>query len=105
MPEVDGFVSWMAIMPKERLGVVILSNHKGTGINYALRFWIFDRLLGRPDFDWSSSVRKDYTRVGNGFFARLRPSLTPNVRRKSPRLSLLQITRALIEVDSTGRFR
>jgi CubicO group peptidase (beta-lactamase class C family) len=59
-----GFVSWMAIMPKERLGVVILSNHKGTGINYALRFWIFDRLLGRPDFDWSSSVRKDYTEGG-----------------------------------------
>jgi CubicO group peptidase (beta-lactamase class C family) len=60
----NGFVSWMAIMPKERLGVVILSNHKGTGINYALRFWIFDRLPGRPDFDWSSSVRKDYTQGG-----------------------------------------
>jgi hypothetical protein len=57
----NGIVSWMAIMPKERLGVVVLSNHHQTGINSALRSWIFDRLLGRPEFDWSIAVRKDYT--------------------------------------------
>lgn len=58
----NGLVSWMSIMPAERLGVVILSNHHQTGINMALRSWIFDRLLGRPDYDWSSAVRGDYTR-------------------------------------------
>jgi hypothetical protein len=57
----SGFVSWMALMPGERVGVVILSNHHRTGINFALRSWIFDRLLKRPDYDWSRAVRKDYT--------------------------------------------
>lgn len=56
-----GFLAWMSCIPKERMGVVILSNHQRTGINYALRSWIFDRLLGRPDHDWSSVVLKDYT--------------------------------------------
>ncbi len=55
-----GFIAQMSLIPKERLGVVILSNHQKTGINYALRFWIFDRLLGRPDHDWSRTVLKDY---------------------------------------------
>ena len=56
----NGFVSWMAMMPREQLGVVILSNQHRAGINYALRFWIFDRLLGRPEQDWSTTVRDDY---------------------------------------------
>ena len=47
-------------MPREQLGVIILSNQHRTGINYALRFWIFDRLLGRPEQDWSTTVQKDY---------------------------------------------
>ncbi|MBI3862463.1 MAG: serine hydrolase [Planctomycetia bacterium] len=54
-----GFVSWMALMPKKRLGVVILSNHHQTGLNYALRSWIFDRLLRRPEYDWISAIRAD----------------------------------------------
>ena len=79
----NGFVSWMAIMPEERLGVVILSNHHRTGINYALKFWIFDRLLGRPDYDWSSTVRTDYThgwqtlREAQAAFDADRPPETP----------------------------
>jgi CubicO group peptidase (beta-lactamase class C family) len=55
-----GFLAWMAMMPQERLGVVILSNHHQTGINSALKSWIFDRLLSRPQKDWSTAVRTDY---------------------------------------------
>jgi hypothetical protein len=56
-----GFVSWMAMMPEERLGVVILSNLHRTGINLALRNWVFDRLLARPDRDWSTAIHADYS--------------------------------------------
>ena len=56
----NGFVCWMALMPQEGLGVVILSNHHQTGINLALRSWVFDKLLGQPERDWSTIVREDY---------------------------------------------
>jgi CubicO group peptidase (beta-lactamase class C family) len=65
----NGFVSWVAMIPKERLGLVILANHHRTGINAALRSWIFDAILGRPERDWSESVRTDYT---NGYQRLLR---------------------------------
>lgn len=57
----NGFVSWMAMIPQTRMGVVILSNHHRSGINSALRSWVFDRLLGRPEYDWSNVVLKDHT--------------------------------------------
>jgi CubicO group peptidase (beta-lactamase class C family) len=56
----NGFLAWMALMPSESLGLVILSNHRQTGVNSALRSWILDRLLNQPDRDWSSEVRKEY---------------------------------------------
>ena len=64
-----GFVSWVAMMPQERLGLVILANHHRTGLNSALRSWLFDALLGRPERDWSEAVRTDYT---NGYQRQLR---------------------------------
>ena len=55
-----GFVAWVAMMPAERLGLVILANHHRTGLNSALRSWIFDAFLKRPERDWSEAVRTDY---------------------------------------------
>jgi hypothetical protein len=68
-----GFVSWVAMMPQERLGLVILSNHHRTGLNSALRSWLFDALLGRPERDWSEAVRADYA---NGYQRLLREAKT-----------------------------
>jgi hypothetical protein len=56
----NGFIAWMALMPSERLGLVILANHRQTGVNSALRSWIFDRLLDQPQKDWSKEVLRDY---------------------------------------------
>jgi CubicO group peptidase (beta-lactamase class C family) len=55
----NGYVSWVAMMPEERLGLVVLANHHRTGLNSALRSWIFDACLGRPERDWSEAVRAD----------------------------------------------
>ena len=65
----NGYVAWVAMMPQERLGLAILSNHHRTGLNFALRSWIFDACLGRPSRDWSEIVRADYT---NGYQRLLR---------------------------------
>lgn len=64
-----GFVCWVAMMPEERLGLVVLANHHQTGLNSALRSWIFDACLGRPQRDWSEVVRSDYA---NGYQRLLR---------------------------------
>ncbi len=79
-----GFLAWMAMMPQERLGLVFLSNHHQTGINSALRSWIFDRLLSQPEKDWSTAVRTDYAqgwqkllREAKAQFAAKRPPEKP----------------------------
>ena len=65
----NGLIAWMATLPQQRLGLAILSNHHRTGLNYALRFRIFDAVLNRPSKDWSEVVRQDYT---NGFHRLIR---------------------------------
>jgi CubicO group peptidase (beta-lactamase class C family) len=59
----NGFVSWVAMIPEERLGLVVLSNHHNTGLNLALRIWILDALLGRTQRDWSERVRSGFAKV------------------------------------------
>ncbi len=65
----NGFVAWIAMVPQEQLGFVILSNQHRTGLNYALRHWILDACLGRQDRDWSEIVRADFA---SGYERRIR---------------------------------
>lgn len=58
-----GFVSWVAMIPEARLGMVILANQHNTGLNLALRIWILDALLGSTPRDWSEKVRSSFTKV------------------------------------------
>lgn len=85
-----GFVSWVAMMPVERLGLVVLANHHQTGLNSALRSWIFDACLGRPQRDWSEDVRTDYAngyqlllREAKAQFDAKRPAATSALRPRS----------------------
>jgi CubicO group peptidase (beta-lactamase class C family) len=83
----NGYVAWVAMIPEERLGLVILANQHATGLNSALRSWIFDACLGRPERDWSAIVRADYTngyqrllREAKSQFDANRPPPTPPLR-------------------------
>lgn len=59
----NGFVSWIAMIPEERLGLVVLSNQHNTGLNLALRIWILDALSERTQRDWSEKVRTGFDKV------------------------------------------
>lgn len=50
---VDGFTALVAMMPEERLGVVLLTNMNGTGLPTALVHQVFDMHLKVPSKDWA----------------------------------------------------
>ncbi len=56
----NGFVAWVAMLPEEKLGFVILANVHQTGVNFALHHRILDAYLGQPEQDWSAIVKNDY---------------------------------------------
>ena len=64
---IDGFISQMAWLPNEKIGIVVLSNTSNSGGNgnpvpNALTFAIADRMLGLPKIDWMGRAKADIAR-------------------------------------------
>lgn len=57
---IDGMRAAVAMMPEEKLGVVILTNMNGSIISMPLMYRIFDAYLGQPQKDWSAEMLKSY---------------------------------------------
>jgi len=55
---IDGMRAVVAMMPEEKLGLVILTNRHTTVVGQALMFRIFDAYLGVPQRDWSAEILK-----------------------------------------------
>ena len=55
---IDGMSALVAMIPEEKLGLVILTNMNGTSLTSALMFRIFDAYLGAPARDWSAELLK-----------------------------------------------
>jgi CubicO group peptidase (beta-lactamase class C family) len=55
-----GYVSQVALVPEERLGLVVLTNQEETGAYEAVRYRIFDDYLGAPipPVDWIAAFRR-----------------------------------------------
>ena len=53
---VDGFVSYMSWLPRERIGVVVLTNRSGemNPVPEIVAYDIYDRLLDLPKIDWNA---------------------------------------------------
>ena len=53
---VDGFVSSMSWLPRERIGVIVLTNRSGetNAAPVIVAYNIYDRLLGLPEIDWNA---------------------------------------------------
>lgn len=54
---IDGFSAFVTMMPKEKDGLVILTNMNGTAAPFILANHLYDRLLGLPDKDWNSTIK------------------------------------------------
>jgi CubicO group peptidase (beta-lactamase class C family) len=56
---IDGMRALVAMLPEEKLGVVILTNLSGTILSVPLSYRIFDAYLGaQPQRDWSAEMLK-----------------------------------------------
>ena len=54
--ETDGMSSIVALLPQEKLGVVILTNLHTTTLHTALLYRIFDGMLNAPTEDWRHTI-------------------------------------------------
>jgi hypothetical protein len=55
---IDGMRAEVALMPEEKLGLVVLSNMNGSLLPVALMYRIFDSFLHAPPRDWSAEFLK-----------------------------------------------
>ncbi|MGB7070467.1 MAG: serine hydrolase [Pyrinomonadaceae bacterium] len=55
---IDGMRAQVAMIPKKKLGLVVLTNMNGTLIPLPIMFRIFDSYLGAPQRDWSADLLK-----------------------------------------------
>ncbi|MCS6805297.1 MAG: serine hydrolase [Acidobacteriota bacterium] len=53
---IDGMSALVAMIPEEKLGVVVLINLSGAYLHSALVYRVFDAYLGAPARDWSTEV-------------------------------------------------
>ncbi|MEZ4776366.1 MAG: serine hydrolase [Bacteroidia bacterium] len=53
-----GYISKVAFIPEENLGVVILTNGMPVVLNMAIRNEVFDLFLNRPENDWAGRMLK-----------------------------------------------
>ena len=55
---IDGFSAMVSFMPRDNMGLVILTNLNGTLLPYAVMFNIYDRLLGLDQKPWSQRYKE-----------------------------------------------
>lgn len=53
---IDGMSALVAMMPEEKLGVIVLINLSGAYLHTALVYRVFDAYLGAPERDWSTEL-------------------------------------------------
>jgi hypothetical protein len=55
---IDGMSALVAMIPEEKLGVVVLTNMNGSNLTGAIAYKVFDWYLKAPDRDWSAELLK-----------------------------------------------
>jgi CubicO group peptidase (beta-lactamase class C family) len=85
---IDGMRAVVAMMPEEKLGLIILTNRHTTVIGQALMFKIFDAYLGSPQRDWSAEILKSYKELEEKGKAAEKKAEAERVKGTSPSLSL-----------------
>jgi CubicO group peptidase (beta-lactamase class C family) len=60
---IDGMTAMVAVMPEEKLGMVILSNANGSPAPMLVMYRALDQLLGAPQRDWLAEQKKIYDKA------------------------------------------
>ncbi len=56
---IDGFSSRVSLMPRDNMGVVVLSNLNGSPVPWIVTLNAYDRLLGLGEVPWSERLRRE----------------------------------------------
>lgn len=86
---IDGFISQMAWLPQEKIGLVVLSNSTNSGgggnpLPNALTFHLLDRMLGLARIDWHARAKAQTVRADSISKARRAEDLKNRVAGTSP---------------------
>ncbi len=60
---IDGFSALVSFMPKENIGIVVLTNLNATPFPYAIALSAYDRLLGLDAIDWNGRYKLIWTQL------------------------------------------
>ena|SRR5690348_10016793 len=60
---IDGMTAMVALMPEEKIGLVILSNANGSPVPTIAMYRVLDGLLNEPARDWNAEYRKQYDKL------------------------------------------
>jgi CubicO group peptidase (beta-lactamase class C family) len=63
---IDGFSAFVAFMPGENVGVVVLTNEDGTLLPEVIAFTVFDRFLGAEATDWNERLLAAWSKFEKG---------------------------------------
>jgi CubicO group peptidase (beta-lactamase class C family) len=83
---IDGMRAEVAMMPEEKLGMVILTNRHGSVLPHVLTYRIFDSYLGGPQRDWSANMLKTFKALEAQAKATEKKAETERVKGTSPSL-------------------
>jgi len=85
---IDGMRGQVALMPEEKLGLVVLGNMNGSGLPVALMYRIFDAFLAAPPRDWSAEFLKNAKTLEEQAKAAEKKQESERVANTNPSLSL-----------------
>lgn len=60
---IDGFSALVSMMPRNNIGMVILTNLGGTPISRIIAYNVYDRLLDLDEIEWNGRIRDEVEKV------------------------------------------
>ena len=85
---IDGMRAEVAMLPEEKLGVVILTNRHGSVLPHVLAYRVLDAYLGVPKRDWSTEILNKMKVLENQAKAAEKKIEDERVKGTSPSLAL-----------------
>jgi CubicO group peptidase (beta-lactamase class C family) len=85
---IDGMTAIAALVPDERIGIVVFANRDHAELRHALLYTVFDRYFGGASHDWSAEMKKMYDSIAAAGRAAERAEIAKRVPNTRPTLAL-----------------